>query len=135
VNKFDGSDPTWRVTQIDHYFSLQGITDDLSKICYGFLHLDPERWKWWKWRKKARQGYVSWKQFVAKIYDIFDSKTHHLHHLTKLKQYGTMEDFNAAFQHLDFKKKGIPDALFRGCFISGLKDEICSHVLMACPHT
>jgi hypothetical protein len=42
VNKFDGSDPTGWVTQMEHYFSLHGITDDLAKLRYGVLHLDPE---------------------------------------------------------------------------------------------
>jgi hypothetical protein len=42
VNKFDGSDPTGWVTQMEHYFSLHGITDDLAKLHYGVLYLDPE---------------------------------------------------------------------------------------------
>jgi hypothetical protein len=54
VNKFDGWDPTGWVTQMEHYFSLHGITDDLAKLCYGMLYLDPERWQWWQWRRKSR---------------------------------------------------------------------------------
>jgi hypothetical protein len=42
VNKFDGSDPTCWVTQMEHYFSLHGITNDLAYIRYGFLHMDPK---------------------------------------------------------------------------------------------
>jgi hypothetical protein len=42
VNKFDGSDPTGWVTQMENYFSLHGITDELDKICYVVLYLDPE---------------------------------------------------------------------------------------------
>jgi hypothetical protein len=42
---------------MEHYFSLHGITDDLTKLRYGVLHLDPERCQW---RKKARQGYLTW---------------------------------------------------------------------------
>jgi hypothetical protein len=59
VTKFDGSDPTGWVTQMEHYLSLYDITDDLAKIWYGSLHLDHERWQWWKWRKTSRQGYIS----------------------------------------------------------------------------
>jgi hypothetical protein len=77
VNKFDGSDPMGWVTQMEHYFSLHGITDELAKLHYGVLHLDPER-QWWKWHKKACQGYVAWTQFVAELYDHFDTDTHHL---------------------------------------------------------
>jgi hypothetical protein len=109
VNKFDGSDPTGWVTQMEHYFSLHDITDDLAKLRYGVLHLDLERWQWWQWRKKACQGYLAWTKFV----EHFDSDTHHLGHLTKLKQFGTVEDFIAAFEHLDIRTKGMSNAFFR----------------------
>jgi hypothetical protein len=32
VTKFDGSDPTGWVIQMEHYFSLYNITDDLAKL-------------------------------------------------------------------------------------------------------
>jgi hypothetical protein len=135
VNKFDGLDPMGWVTQMEHYFSLHDITDELAKLHYGVLYLDLERWKWWKWSKNACQGYVAWTQFVAELYECFDTDTHHLGRLTKLKQSGTVEDFIFSFEHLDFCTEGMSDAFFRECFISGLKDEICAHVLMAHPQT
>jgi hypothetical protein len=103
VKKFDGSDPTGWLTQMEHYFSLHDITYYLSKLHYGVLHLDLEQWKWWKWRKKARQGCLTWTQFVAKLYDCFDSDTHHIGRVTKLKHIGIVEDFISAFEHLDFR--------------------------------
>jgi hypothetical protein len=54
VNKFDGSNPTGWVTQMEHYFSLHGITNELAKLLYDVLYLDPECWQWWKWRKNSR---------------------------------------------------------------------------------
>jgi hypothetical protein len=45
-NKFDGFDPTDWVTQMEHYFSRNGITDELYKLRYDVLYLDPERWQW-----------------------------------------------------------------------------------------
>jgi hypothetical protein len=45
---------------MEHYFSLHGIIDELTKLHYGILSLDLEQWKWWQWRLNARQGYVSW---------------------------------------------------------------------------
>jgi hypothetical protein len=133
VTKFDGSNPTGWVTQMEHYFSLYGITNDLAKLWYGVLHLDQERWQWWQWRKTSRQGYISWTHFVAEIYECFDTDTNHLGRLTKLKQSGTMEGFIASFERLAFRTEGMSDAFFRECFISGLKDEIRAHVLMARP--
>jgi hypothetical protein len=135
VTKFDGSDPTGWVTQMEHYFSLYNITDDLAKLRYGVLHLDQERWKWWQWRKTSRQGYIAWTQFVVELYERFDTDTNHLGRLTKLRQSGTVEEFIAAFERLAFQTEGMTDAFFRECFISGLKEEIRAHVLMARPTT
>jgi hypothetical protein len=98
VTKFDGSDPTSWVTQMEHYLSLYGIIDELNKLRYGVLHLDQERSHWWQWRKNARQGYVAWTHFVADLYERFDTDTNHLGRLTKLKQFGIVEDFIVAFE-------------------------------------
>jgi hypothetical protein len=72
---------------------------------------------------------------VAELYDNFDTDIHYLGPWTKLKKSGIVEDFVSAFEHLDFRTEGMSDALFRECFISGLKDEIRAQVLMALPHT
>jgi hypothetical protein len=55
---------------------------------------------------------VAWTQFVAYIYECFDTNTNHLGHFTKLKKYGTLEDFIATFEKLDFRTEGMSDAFF-----------------------
>jgi hypothetical protein len=60
VNKFDGLDPTGWITQMEHYFSLHDITNELTKLCYGVLYLDLKHWKWWSWCKNSNQGFVAW---------------------------------------------------------------------------
>jgi hypothetical protein len=45
LNKFDGSDPLGWVTQMEHYFTLQSIVDDMMKLRMGVLYLDLERWQ------------------------------------------------------------------------------------------
>jgi hypothetical protein len=131
VTKFDGSDPIGWVTQMEHYFSLYDITNDLAKLWYGVFHLDQEWWQWSQWRKNSHQGYIAWTHFVVELYECFDTNTNHLGCLTKLKQLGIVKDFIAAFECLTFRTKGMSDAFFRELFISGLKDEIRAHVLMA----
>jgi hypothetical protein len=42
-----------------------------------------------------------------------------------------VEDFISAFEHLYFQTEGMTNAFFHECFISGLKDELKSWVLMA----
>jgi len=117
----------------EHYLSLYNITDDLAKFWYGVLHLDQEHWQWWQWRKNSHQGYIAWRQFVVEIYELFDTDINQLGRLTKLKQLGTVEDFMVAFECLAFRIEGMTDAFSRECFISGLKEEIWAHVLMAQP--
>jgi hypothetical protein len=73
VKKFDGSNPMGWVTQMEHYFSLHDITNDLAKLCYSVFYLDPECWKWCK---NSRKGYVAWTHIVADIYERFDTDTH-----------------------------------------------------------
>ena len=98
VTKFDGSDPTGWVTQMEHYFFVYDITYDFSKLWYGVIHLDQERWQWWQWRKNSCQGYVDWTHLVAELDECFDIDTNHLGRLTKLKQSGTVEDFIVSFE-------------------------------------
>jgi hypothetical protein len=109
VTKFDGSDPTGWVTQMEHYFSLYNIIDDLAKLQYGVLHLDQECWQW---RKTSCQGYIAWTQFVTELYEWFDTDTNHLCCLKKLKQSGIVEDVIDAFEHLNFRIEGMTDAFF-----------------------
>ena len=45
LNKFDGSNPNRWVSQMEYYFSLHGIIDDMIKLKEAVLYLDPERWK------------------------------------------------------------------------------------------
>jgi hypothetical protein len=85
VNKFDGSDPTSWVTQMEHYFSLHGIIDELVKLFYVILYLDLDRWQWWKQHKKSCQEIIAWTHFFSELYDRFDIDTHYLGRLTKLK--------------------------------------------------
>ena len=43
LNKFDGFNPSVWATQMEHYFSLHGITDDMMKLKVEVLYLDLER--------------------------------------------------------------------------------------------
>jgi hypothetical protein len=71
VNKFDASCPTGWVTQMEHYFSLHGITDDLTNLRYGILYLYLERWQWWKWKKMPSKGMLLehslWQSFITAL--------------------------------------------------------------------
>jgi hypothetical protein len=121
MNKFDGSDATIRATQMEHYFSLHGIIDDLTKLHISFLYLDPECTQWCK---NSHRDYIACTQFVADLYECLNIETHHLVHLTKLKQSSTMKEYIVSFEKLYFRMDDMSDTFFWECFISGLKDDI-----------
>jgi hypothetical protein len=49
---------------------------------------------------------------VTELYERFGMDTNHLGRLTKLKQFGTVEEFIATFERLDFRTEGMNDAFF-----------------------
>jgi hypothetical protein len=49
---------------------------------------------------------------LAELYECFDTNTNHLGRLKKMKQLGTLEDFIAVFERLDFRTEGMSDAFF-----------------------
>ena len=48
--------------------------------------------------------------------------------LTRLKQTSTLEAYQEAFEKLSHCIDGVPENFLVGCFIAGLKDEICLDV-------
>ena len=55
--------------------------------------------------------------------------------LTKIRQTGTVREYQTEFEKLVNHIKGMFDAFYRSRFISGLKDTILSEVKMFCPNT
>jgi hypothetical protein len=119
---------------MEHYFSLNGITNEFTNLCYSLLYLDQEQWKWWKWNINAHQGYGSWMHLCCpSCMNTLIWTSDHLGHLTKLKQSGIVEYFIASFEHLYLQMEGMKNSFFQEFFISGLKDEFQAHVVMPYP--
>jgi len=130
LNKFDGCNPSAWVTQMEHYFSLHGITNDMTKLKVAVLYLDPERWQWWEWHKKSSKKYIAWSQFVTILLERFERDTHYLGRLTKLRQINSVTNFISAFEMLTICTENLNDSFYKECFISGLKEEIQAYVRM-----
>ena len=55
--------------------------------------------------------------------------------LTQIRQTGTVREYQTKFENLVKHTEGFSDAIYRICFISGLKDTIRSDVTMFYPDT
>jgi len=76
MNKFDESNVASWITQLEHYFSIQHITNDMAKLKVEVLYLDLERWQLWWWHKKSYGGYLAWTQFAKSLTAHFDRESH-----------------------------------------------------------
>lgn len=67
VYKFDGSHPARWLAQMEKYFRLNYIMDDVTQLSVGIMYLDHEIWQWWQCDKKmpSKGNYLA---DVRKIY-------------------------------------------------------------------
>ena len=49
MHKFDGTDPTGWVSQMDNLFFLHNISTHVDKYQVELLYLDVECWEWWQY--------------------------------------------------------------------------------------
>lgn len=47
MNKFDGMDPIGWVAQMEYFFFLHHICNEVDKLQFKLLYLDVESSKWW----------------------------------------------------------------------------------------
>jgi hypothetical protein len=135
MHKFDGSNPSGWVYQMEQYFILHDILDDETKLHVWVLYLYQERWKWWQWHKKWYPGFPTWSTFTKAVCVCFDRESHFWGNITKLHQIGSVSDFIKTFEQLDIITEGLSNEFYLECFISGLKEAIKAHVSMHHPTT
>eukprot|EP00253_Pinus_taeda_P002438 PITA_02438 len=51
MQKFDGSNPSTWLPQMEQYFKLNRLQDDWTKIGVATIYLDSERWQWAEWHQ------------------------------------------------------------------------------------
>jgi hypothetical protein len=99
MQRFDDSDLTWWLSQMEHYFQLQNIIDHGIKVRIIVLYLDVERFRWSQWHMRA-MGYLplGWTHFCKAFCAHFDRESNFLGRLTKLKQTGLVKEFITTFE-------------------------------------
>jgi len=104
-------------------------------FCWGGMYLDNERWQWWEWHQRCNGPFRTWTQFTKALRDHFEQEDSFLGRLTKLRQTGIVDEYIIAFEALAFRVRGLTDAFYMKCFISGLKEAIKAQVLLHHPPT
>ena len=117
------------------YFNMHN-TFDVTKFPLASFHLERESLQWFYWYIKDHEE-PQWTYFCQLILHRFGPSgfDEFTRALTKLRQTGTVREYQTEFEKLVKHTEGFSDAFYMSCFISGLKDTIRSEVNMFCPNT
>ena len=59
MQKFDGSNPSAWLAQMEQYFKLNRLQDDWTKIGVATMYLDSQRWQWALWHQRRNVPFSS----------------------------------------------------------------------------
>ena len=98
--RFNGTDPTGWIYRAEQYFSLHN-NFDVHQVPLASFHLEQEALQWYRWYIKAHEE-PKWPDFCQLLLQrfgpsAFDDFTGAL---TKLRQIGTMKEYQTEFEKL-----------------------------------
>ena len=126
--KFNGSNPKIWFDNCANYFTIYSIPEHL-KVTAATMHLEGNASKWWQAYKQshAMPGWIVFCQVIQEKFGADDYRNA-INELLSLKQMGTVEEYTAAFQSLQFDiamhNCHYDELFFATTYVQGLKDEI-----------
>jgi hypothetical protein len=133
--RFDGEDPTGWIYTADQFFQYQG-TAAREKVLLASFHLKEEALQWYQWYERSHPD-VYWEEFTQALcvrfgpsdFEDFDEA------LAKLRQTGTIREYQNQFERLAAKVQNWPEKALVGSYIGGLRDDIRAEVKLFKPTT
>jgi hypothetical protein len=133
--KYKGNDdPTSWIYRVEQFFEFHG-TNEEDKLPLAAYHLKGDAQLWYQLYKEDDTGEFSWEALKKSLHarygptlfeDFFGD-------LSKLKQMGTVRDYQIQFERLLSRVGRLAPDHQLGCFISGLKETIRTEVQAARP--
>nr|KYP60274.1 hypothetical protein KK1_015727 [Cajanus cajan] len=132
---FDGSDPLDWLFQADQYFMFYQVPWD-QRVPIVAFYMQGAALSWFKWMFHNNQ-LGDWTSFARALEIRFGPSSYENHQgeLLKLRQTGSVTDFQVNFEKLSNRVFGIPPEVLKNCFISGLLPEIQNEIALFQPQT
>ncbi|GJR66173.1 retrotransposon-related protein [Tanacetum coccineum] len=134
-SQFTGEDLEKWLFAITEYFSLLNTPTDQRLRIVGFnLEGADAEWFWWM----SRNGLIiDWERFKESVMNRFGPSKYEDPQgaLSKLLQFGTVEEYQGEFEKLMHRVMDIPDSLFISYYIYGLKLHLQREFLVSKPTT
>ncbi|XP_058742588.1 uncharacterized protein LOC131615102 [Vicia villosa] len=121
---FDGSNPLEWLFQADQFFSFYNLPPE-NRLSLISFYMKGDALGWFKWMHQNRL-LTDWVSFTRALELRFGPSTfeNHQAELFKLKQTGSVMEYQTKFEQLGNQVVGLPAVAILNCFISGLHMEI-----------
>lgn len=135
MTTFDGTDPLEWLFQADQFFAFYNIAFE-SRLAMASFYMKGEALSWYKWMYQNNQ-LTDWEAFTRALELRFGPSTYENHQaqLFKLRQHGSVADYQSSFEKLGNRVLGLPQEALLNCFISGLIPEIRHELAIQRPHS
>ena len=132
---FDGGDPSEWILKAQQFFNYFKTPDD-HKMEIASFHMGGKTLTWYQWLRESSHT-STWEEFVEAIRIRFGPSCYEdpVGAFTKLRQRGSVEDYQTEFEVLSNKISGLGEDFRINTFLSGLKDELRITVTMFKPST
>jgi hypothetical protein len=130
---FDGTDPLEWLFQEDQFFTFYQIPME-SRLSMSSFYMKGDALSWFKWMYQNNQLF-DWISFTKALELRFGPSTYanHQAELFKLRQSGTVSEYQAQFERLGNRVIGLPAEALLNCFISGLHTDIRNEMAIQHP--
>ncbi|XP_058784061.1 uncharacterized protein LOC131658827 [Vicia villosa] len=121
---FDGSNPLEWLFQAEQFFSFYNMPHE-NRLSLIFFYMKDDALGWFKWMHQ-NSLLSDWVSFTKALELRFGPSSYENHQaeLFKLKQEGTVVEYQTKFEKLGNQVVGLPPDAILNCFISGLTIEI-----------
>ncbi|XP_058767801.1 uncharacterized protein LOC131641513 [Vicia villosa] len=135
LSMFDGSNPLKWLFQADQYFNFYQLPPE-NRLGMMSFYMKGEALSWFKWMYK-NQELTDWFSFTRALELRFGPSTYtnHQAELFKLKQTGSVVEYQATFEKLGNQVVGLSSEAIINCFISGLLPDIQNEIALHKPTT
>ncbi|KAL5547693.1 hypothetical protein UlMin_002924 [Ulmus minor] len=130
---FEGDDPFGWLFRADRYFTVNGIAEG-EKVYAASVCLEGPALNWFQW-VDSQTPFRSWRDFRAAVLQRFGraQEGDPTEQLLGIKQVSSVADYRARFEQFAASSRGLPESVFRGAFLNGLREEIRSDVKLFRP--
>ncbi|CAL1405272.1 unnamed protein product [Linum trigynum] len=125
-------DPSGWMSRVEKYFKYQGISEE-QKVVLASFHLegDANQWVMWLEEEFEQSGKeMWWEDFRDEFWKRYGASEKAAGHeaLAKIKQTGTVEDYQQTFEKLLNRCRGWGKEAIMGTYMGGLKPEISAYI-------